>query len=130
MIKVAPGCPVGKVWRRRGKGSGTPWVLIVTVGGYVESVPWTIKGVDLHMGVRISFYQIYMREGVTVVSPWGNTFELFLDFGDPAEVRIKGEGVRSKHKQGDLVVTWEIIYPPRGSLELASLLRYLQGGRW
>ena len=130
IIKVAPGCPIGKVWRRSGKGSGTPpGNLIVIVGDYTESVPWTIKGVDVHMNIRITFYQIYMREGVTVRSPWGRTHDLFRDFGDPAETRIKGEGVKTQHKRGDLVVTWEVIYPPRGSLELASLLRYLQGAK-
>lgn len=130
IIKVAPGCPIGKVWRRSGKGSGTPpGNLTVTVAGYEGNVPWTIKGIDVHMSIRITFYQIYMRESVTVKSPWGKTHELVRDFGDSGETRIKGEGVATSYKRGDLVVTWDVLYPPRGSLELASLLRYLQGVR-
>lgn len=126
-ITVPPGCPIGKTWRRKGKGKGSPpGDLIIKVAGYEGDVPWRIKGKDVYAKIRITFYQIYVRESVMVQSPWGKVHELSRDFTDTAPTRIKGEGVAANGKRGDFIIEWEVVYPPRGSLELASLLRYLQ----
>lgn len=89
-------------------------------------MPYQIKGLDVYVKIRVTFFQIYVRETIKVRSPWGKVRQFCREFTDTEATRIKREGVAVNGKRGDFIIEWEVIYPPRGSLELASLLRYLQ----
>ncbi len=127
-IEVPPGCELGHTWRVKGKGNpgAPPGDLTVKIAGYSENEGnWRIVGKDVHQKVRVTLYQSYVREVITVKSPWGRIFHFCHELGDPRPTKIKGQGVKVGRVRGDLIVEWELVYPPRGSLELASLLRYL-----
>lgn len=128
-IKIPPGCEIGKTWRRKGKGrpGRPPGDLIIKLIRYSNAVPWSIKGLDVHMTVRVTFYKIYTRQCVTVVSPWGKEYPMYPDFESSESVRIKGAGVKKGNKKGDLIIDWNIIYPRRGDPLLTSALRNMQG---
>ena len=127
-VDVPPGCEIGHAWRikRKGKPGDPPGDLTVKVAGYAGGVPWRIVGRDVYMKVSVTLFQSYVRETVFVQSPWGVAFDLCHELGKMEPTKIKRHGVKKGVTKGDLIVEWELIYPPRGSLELASLLRYLQ----
>lgn len=125
---MPPGCEIGHSWRIKGKGNPgkPPGDLTVKVVGYTGNVPWRIVGQDAHVKVRVTLYQSYVQETITVQSPSGQSIELCHELGKTEPTRIKRQGIKKGNTVGDLIVEWELTYPPRGSLELASLLRYLQ----
>jgi len=130
-IKIPPGCQIGKTWRRKGKGryGRPPGDLIIKLVKYSDDVPWSIKGLNVHMTKRVTFHTIYARQAVMIASPWGKEYTLYPDFEEREPTRIKGAGVKKGNKKGDMIIDWIIIYPQRGNPRLASVLREMQGTR-
>ncbi|WAS91916.1 DnaJ C-terminal domain-containing protein [Nannocystis punicea] len=128
-VRVPAGCEIGKTWRRKGRGrpGRPPGDLVIRLARYTESVPWRIKGLNVHMTVQVTFYQIYLQEAVTIKTPWGQPHRFVPKYRNTEATRIKGAGVKKGRKKGDVIIEWDVVYPPRHDPHLTAALRDLQG---
>ncbi len=97
-----------------GRGGGPAGDLLVTV--HVSSHPvFGRKGNNLTLDVPITFVEAALGSTITVPTLDADTVKVKIPSGTPSgrTFRVKGRGLASKSKRGDLLVTVEVAVPQR-----------------
>jgi molecular chaperone DnaJ len=118
-VRVPAGIKDAATLRVAGKGApgrngGPPGDLLVTV--HVARHPvFGRKGDHLTMTVPITFAEATLGSTITVPTLDGQTVNVKIPAGTPSgrTFRVKGRGLKSKRKTGDLLVTVEVAVPQR-----------------
>ncbi|HET9655861.1 MAG TPA: DnaJ C-terminal domain-containing protein [Kineosporiaceae bacterium] len=117
--RVPPGVRDGQKVRLRGKGRpGDPGAedgdLVVTV--HVEADPvFTADGSDLRITVPITFPEAALGAQIEVPTFDGGSVRVKVPAGTPSgrTLRVRGHGVRTPKRTGDLLVTVQVAVPQR-----------------
>jgi molecular chaperone DnaJ len=99
-----------------GRGGGPAGDLLVTV--HVRQHPvFGRKGDNLTLTVPVTFAEAALGSTIAVPTLDGTTVSLKVPSGTPSgrTFRVKGRGITSKSKKGDLLVTVEVAVPQRVS---------------
>jgi molecular chaperone DnaJ len=117
--RVPAGVRDGQKVRLRGKGragdlGGGDGDLVVTVHVEPDSV-FTIDGVDLRITFPVTFPEAALGAQVEVPTFGGSTVRVKIPAGTPSgrTLRVKGHGVRTAKRTGDLLVTIQVAVPQR-----------------
>jgi len=127
-VRIPPGVRDGQKIRLRGKGQpgiggGEPGDLVVTV--HVDPHPvFGIDGNNLTITVPITFVEAV--EGATIPVPTlsGETVRVKVPAGTQsgARLRVKGKGVQTAKRTGDLIVTVQVAVPRKLSKQARKAL--------
>ncbi len=117
--RIPAGVRHGQKVRLRGKGRpGDPGAedgdLVVTV--QVEQHPaFTLDGEDLRVTVPVTFPEAVLGAQVEVPTLDGGTVRVKVPAGTPSgrTLRVRGRGVRTARRTGDLLVTVQVAVPQR-----------------
>jgi molecular chaperone DnaJ len=117
--RVPAGVRDGQKVRLRGKGragdlGGEDGDLVVTV--HVEPDPvFTIDGADLRITFPVTFPEAALGAQVEVPTFGGSPVRVKIPAGTPSgrTLRVKGHGVRTAKRTGDLLVTIQVAVPQR-----------------
>ncbi len=116
--RIPGGVRDGQKVRLKGKGrpapGGEPGDLLVTV--HVEPHPvFTSEGEDVRVNVPVTITEAALGARVEVPAPDGGTVTLKVPAGTPSgrTLRVKGRGLRSSRRTGDLLVTVQVAVPQR-----------------
>jgi molecular chaperone DnaJ len=88
--------------------------LVVTV--HVESHPvFSLDGVDVRLTVPVTFEEAVLGTRIEVPTLEGGTVRVKVAAGTPAgrTLRVRGKGIRSTRKTGDMLVTLQVVVPQR-----------------
>lgn len=117
--RVPAGVRDGQKVRLRGKGrpgdlGGGDGDLVVTVQVEPDSV-FTIDGADLRITVPVTFPEAALGAQVEVPTFDGSTVRVKIPAGTPSgrTLRVRGHGVRTAKRTGDLMVTVQVAVPQR-----------------
>jgi molecular chaperone DnaJ len=117
--RVPPGVRDGQKVRLRGKGrpgdpGGEPGDLFVTVHVDPHSI-FSLEGADLKVTVPITFPEAVLGAQIEVPTLEGATVRMKVPPGTRSgrTLRIKGRGVRTSQRTGDLLVTVQVETPQR-----------------
>jgi molecular chaperone DnaJ len=117
--RVPAGVRDGQKVRLRGRGrpgdqGGGDGDLVVAV--HVEPDPvFAIDGADLRITVPVTFPEAALGAQVEVPTFDGSTVRVRIPQGTPSgrTLRVKGHGVRTAKRTGDLLVTVQVVVPQR-----------------
>lgn len=117
--RVPAGVRDGQKVRLRGKGrAGDPGAqdgdLVVTV--HVEPDPvFSVDGGDLRITVPVTFPEAALGAQVEVPTFDGSTVRVKIPAGTPSgrTLRVRGHGIRSAKRTGDLLVSVQVVVPQR-----------------
>lgn len=131
-VKVPQGIKDGAKLRLRGQGgAGQPNGDILLTVRVKSSKRWDRSGDDLKTKAPLPALTAYKGGPVDVETPWGTvTVKVPAGSQSGQTLRLRGKGVHyasEKRKNGDLLVTLEIVMPPPGDAELLQALERLQG---
>ena len=117
--RVPAGVRDGQKVRLRGKGrpgdlGGGDGDLVVTVHVEPDSV-FTVDGTDLRITVPVTFPEAALGAQVDVPTFEGGTVRVRIPAGTPSgrTLRVKGHGVHTAKRTGDLLVTVQVAVPQR-----------------
>lgn len=116
-MRTPPGVKDGQKIRLRGKGRPSPdggasGDLVVTVD--VEAHPvFTRDGDNLRITLPVTFDEAALGAQVRVPTLGGQPVTLKIPAGTPSGrvLRLRGKGVKTKDRTGDLLVTVEVVVP-------------------
>jgi molecular chaperone DnaJ len=117
--RVPAGVRDGQKVRLRGKGrpgdlGGGDGDLVVTVHVEPDSV-FTIDGADLRITVPVTFPEAALGAQIEVPTFGGSTVRVKIPAGTPSgrTLRVRGHGVQTAKRTGDLLVTVQVAVPQR-----------------
>jgi molecular chaperone DnaJ len=117
--RVPAGVRDGQKVRLRGKGrpgdlGGGDGDLVVTVHVEPDSV-FAIAGADLRITVPVTFAEAALGAQIEVPTFDGSTVRVKIPAGTPSgrTLRVRGHGVQSAKRIGDLLVTVQVAVPQR-----------------
>jgi molecular chaperone DnaJ len=117
--RVPAGVRDGQKVRLRGKGrpgdlGGEDGDLVVTVHVEPDSV-FAVDGTDLRITVPVTFPEAALGAQVDVPTFEGGTVRVRIPAGTPSgrTLRVKGHGVHTAKRTGDLLVTVQVAVPQR-----------------
>ena len=115
-IDVPPGVRPGfkiRIKGRGGRGEGGPHGDLYVVFDVADDPRFQRKGNDLYMTERIGAFEAILGTERRIRDAYGNTLKLKIPAGtQPGQtLRLRGQGVRTPKKQGDLLVTIEVDIP-------------------
>jgi molecular chaperone DnaJ len=127
--RIPAGIRDGQRVRLRGKGrpgdSGAdPGDLVVTVHVGEDPV-FTLDGSDLRVTVPVTFPEVVLGAQIEVPVFGGGTVTVKIPSGTPSGrvFRVRGRGVKTAKRTGDLLVTVEIVVPQKIDSKARSALR-------
>lgn len=117
--RIPPGVRDGQRVRVRGKGrpgdlAGMDGDLVVTV--HVDPHPvFAIEGTDVRVTVPVTFPEAVAGADIEVPTPDGGRVKVRVPAGTPSgrTLRVRGRGVSTGKKTGDLLVTVQVAVPQR-----------------
>ena len=117
--RIPAGVRDGQTLRLGGKGAaggngGPAGDLLVTVHVHKHPV-FGRKGNNLTLTLPVTFAEAALGATVQVPTLNGDSVSLKIPAGTPSgrTFRVRGQGVPAKAKQGDLLVTTEVVVPQR-----------------
>lgn len=117
--RVPAGVRAGQKVRLRGKGrpggpGGQDGDLVVTVHVEPDSV-FGVEGADLRITVPVTFPEAALGAQIEVPTFDGSTVRVRIPAGTPSgrTLRVRGRGVRTAKRTGDLLVTVQVAVPQR-----------------
>ncbi|PWH06875.1 molecular chaperone DnaJ [Brachybacterium endophyticum] len=117
--RIPAGVHDGQKIRLRGKGrpgmnGGKPGDLMLTLDVASDPV-WSADGADLHITVPVRFDEAALGTRIEVPLFDGGTVKLKVPAGTPSgrTLRVKGKGLRTTKRTGDLRVKIEVAVPEK-----------------
>lgn len=120
-VRIPAGVKDGQTVRARGKGrpgAAGPGDLLVKVR--VKEHPFFAReGDDIRVHIPVSFAEAALGGQVTVPTLTGDAVKVKVPAGSPSGkvLRLKGRGIKSAKRQGDLYVVLDVVVPNRLSKE-------------
>jgi molecular chaperone DnaJ len=117
--RLPAGVKDGQKVRLRGKGQpgdqgAEPGDVVVTV--HVAKHPlFTIEGDDVRITVPVTFAEAALGASIDVPTTDGSTVKVKVPAGTPSgrTLRVKGRGVQTTRRTGDLLVTIQVAVPQK-----------------
>lgn len=127
-VRLPAGVHDGQKVRLRGKGrpganGGENGDMVVTVS--VDKHPvWRIDGTDLRMDLPVSLREAAEGATVQVPLPDGTTTKVRIKAGTQsgAQLRLRGKGVQTAKRSGDLLMTVQVAVPAKLNREAKAAL--------
>ncbi len=116
-VRIPAGVKDGQTVRARGKGrpgAAGPGDLLVKV--HVKEHPFFAReGDDVRVHIPVSFAEAALGGQVSVPTLTGDTVKVKVPAGSPSGkvLRLKGRGIKSAKRQGDLYVVLDVVVPNR-----------------
>lgn len=125
-VKIPEGLTSGQQIRLKGQGWPGPAgagdaLITVTIAPHPQ---FTVDGNDLRLDLPVTLYEAVLGGKVRVPTLQG-AVELAIPAGTSSgrTFRLKGKGLGSKSRRGDLLATVRIVLPEGGDAELKELMR-------
>lgn len=127
-VRIPPGVHDGQKLRLRGKGrpgqaGGPPGDMVVSISVAKHPV-YSIDGVNLRMDLPVTLKEATLGATVEVPLLDGTTTKVKIKQGTSSGtvMRLRGKGVRTAKKTGDLLVTVQVAVPRRLSSQARTAL--------
>ncbi|RII43823.1 J domain-containing protein [Galactobacter valiniphilus] len=120
-VRIPAGVKDGQTVRARGKGrpgAAGPGDLLVKV--HVKDHPFFAReGDDVRVHIPVSFAEAALGGQVSVPTLTGDAVKVKVPAGSPSGkvLRLKGRGIKTAKRQGDLYVVLDVVVPNRLSKE-------------
>ncbi|MFC2360803.1 MAG: J domain-containing protein, partial [Actinomyces dentalis] len=127
-VRIPPGVHDGQKLRLRGKGrpgqaGGPPGDMVVSISVAKHPV-YSIDGVNLRMDLPVTLKEATLGATVEVPLLDGTTTKVKIKQGTSSGtvMRLRGKGVRTAKKTGDLLITVQVAVPRRLSSQARTAL--------
>ena len=127
-VRIPPGVHDGQKLRLRGKGrpgqaGGPPGDMVVSISVAKHPV-YSIDGVNLRMDLPVTLKEATLEATVEVPLLDGTTTKVKIKPGTSSGtvMRLRGKGVRTAKKTGDLLITVQVAVPRRLSSQARTAL--------